>query len=93
MAVRILTICGAGVGTSEILRVSAGRALQRLGIDADITATDVDHVQELAGDAQVILATAEHVAHLGHSYAQIIVIDNILDQEELTAKLSAALED
>ena len=93
MAVHILTICGAGVGTSEILRVSAGRALQRLGIDAEITATDVEHVQELAADAQVILATSEHVASIGRSYAQIIVIDNILDQDELTTKLEAALGD
>ena len=93
MAVTILTICGAGVGTSEILRVSAQRALQRLGIEANITATDVDHVQQLAADAQVILATSEHVASLGRSYAQIIVIDNILDQDELTEKLSAALEE
>ena len=93
MAVQILPICGAGVGTSEILRVSAARALQRLGIEAEITATDVAHVQELAGDVQVILATSEHVANLGRSYAQIIVIDNILDQDELTEKLEAALGD
>jgi PTS system ascorbate-specific IIB component len=93
LAVRILTICGAGVGTSEILRVSAGRALQRLGIEAEVVATDVGHVQELAPDVQVILATSEHVANLGRSYAQIIVIDNILDQDELTEKLEAALGD
>ncbi|HEY0374007.1 MAG TPA: PTS sugar transporter subunit IIB [Amnibacterium sp.] len=91
MAVRILTICGAGVGTSEILRVSASRALARLGIDAEIVATDVDHVQELADDAQVILATPEHVKHIGRTYAQVIVIQNILDQEELTEKLGDAL--
>ena len=93
MAVTILTICGAGVGTSEILRVSASRALKRLGIDAHIVATDVDHVQELAQDAQVILATPEHVKHLGRTYAQVLVVQNILDQEELTEKLGDALGD
>ena len=92
MAIKILTICGAGVGTSEILRVAAQRVLTRLGIEAEVTATDVDHVQELAEDVQVILATPEHVKHLGRSYAQVIVIQNILDQDELTAKLADALE-
>ncbi|MDQ1531588.1 MAG: ascorbate system component [Microbacteriaceae bacterium] len=92
MAIKILTICGAGVGTSEILRVAAQRVLTRLGIEAEVTATDVEHVQELAEDVQVILATPEHVKHLGRSYAQVIVIQNILDQDELTAKLADALE-
>jgi PTS system ascorbate-specific IIB component len=92
MAVRILTVCGAGIGTSEILRVTASRALQRLGIDADVTATDAEHVRELGEDAQVILATAENVAPIGRTYAQVIVIDNILDQAEVEAKLADALE-
>lgn len=92
MALKILTVCGAGIGTSEILRVSASRALQRLGIDAQVTATDADHVHEHAEDVQVILATSELVAAIGRTYAQVIVIDNILDQEELEAKLADALE-
>ena len=92
MAVRILTLCGAGVGTSEILRVSAGRALARLGIAADVVATDVEHVQQLAEDAQVILTSAEHRAAIGRTYAQVVVIDNILDQTELEEKLADALE-
>jgi PTS system ascorbate-specific IIB component len=92
VGIKILTICGAGVGTSEILRVAAQRVLTRLGIEAEVTATDVEHVQELAEDVQVILATPEHVKHLGRNYAQVIVIQNILDQDELTAKLADALE-
>jgi PTS system ascorbate-specific IIB component len=91
MAVKILTVCGAGIGTSEILRVTASRALQRLGIDADVTATDAEHVHALAEDAQVVLATSDNVAPIGRTYAQIIVIDNILDQAEVEAKLADAL--
>jgi ascorbate PTS system EIIB component len=92
MAVRILTLCGAGIGTSEILRVTATRALQRLGIDATVVATDTQHVAELSEDAQVILATSEKVADIGRTYAQVIVIDNIVDQGEVEAKLADALE-
>ena len=92
MAVKILTICGAGVGTSEILRVTVRRALQRLGIDADVVATDVAHVAQQGDDAQVILTTAEHVPSIGKTYADVIVIDSILDQAEVEAKLAAALD-
>jgi ascorbate PTS system EIIB component len=92
MAVQILTVCGAGVGTSEILRVTAQRALQRLGIEAVVRATDAEHVAALADDAQVILATSEKVATIGRTYAQVIVVDNILDQAEVEAKLADALD-
>ena len=92
MAVQILTVCGAGIGTSEILRVTATRALQRLGIEASVTATDAEHVADLGEDAQVILATSEKVAAIGRTYAQVIVIDNILDQAEVEQKLADALE-
>lgn len=92
MPVKILAICGAGIGTSEILRVTATRALARLGIEASVVATDVEHVAVQEEDAQVILATAEHVAHLGRTYAQVIVVQNILDQAELEQKLADALD-
>lgn len=88
---KIVAICGAGIGTSAILKVSAERALQRLGIEADVEASDVSSVQADSDDAQVILTTAEHVGAIGRTFADVIVVDNILDQEELTAKLERAL--
>ena len=88
---KIVAICGAGIGTSAILKVSAERALQRLGLEADVEATDVGSLHADADDAQVILTTAEHVAAIGRTFADVIVVDNILDQEELTAKLERAL--
>jgi PTS system ascorbate-specific IIB component len=88
---KIVAICGAGIGTSAILKVSAQRALLRLGIEADVEATDVSSLQTDSDDAQVILTTAEHVDAIGRTFADVIVVDNILDQEELTAKLERAL--
>jgi len=89
--VKIVTICGAGIGTSAILKVSAERALGRLGLEAEVLATNVGRIREDADDAQVILTTAEHVDAIGSTYADVIVIENILDQEELVAKLETAL--
>jgi PTS system ascorbate-specific IIB component len=88
---KIVAICGAGIGTSAILKVSAERALLRLGIEADVTATDVASLAVEADDAQVILTTPDHVDNIGRTFADVIVVENILDQEELLAKLEAAL--
>ena len=88
---KILTICGSGIGTSGILKVSVERALGLLGLDADVVATHSSDVQARSEDAQVIVTTAEHVEAIGRTFAEVIVVDNILDLDDIAAKLDYAL--
>lgn len=88
---KIVAICGAGVGTSGILKVNAERVLKTLDIEAEVTASDVASVGVAAADAQVILTSPELVDRIGKTFADIVVIDNYFDLEELTRKLEKAL--
>lgn len=88
---KIVAICGAGVGTSAILKLNAERALSRLGIDAEVSASDVANVQAAAAGAQVILTSPELVSAIGRTNADVVVIDNYFDVDELEAKLEQAL--
>ena len=88
---KIVAICGAGIGSSGILKVNAERVLQKLGIEAEVTAADVASVRLAASDAQIILTSAEFVTAIGATYADVIVITNYFDQRELTEKLLTAL--
>ncbi|CAN5388776.1 hypothetical protein BH09ACT1_BH09ACT1_15280 [soil metagenome] len=88
---KIVAICGAGIGSSGILKVNAERVLSRLGLEADVTAAHLESLVSDAADAQIILTSGEFVEAIGKSFAEIIVIENYFDTEELTAKLSAAL--
>jgi ascorbate PTS system EIIB component len=88
---KIVAICGAGVGTSAILKVNAERVLDRLDIDAEVTASDMANVRTAAADAQVILTSPELVDAIGATNADIVVVENYFDLEELEAKLEAAL--
>ena len=88
---KIVTICGAGIGSSGILKVNAERVLARLDIEAVVIAADVASVQDVAADAQVILTSAEFVEAIGATFADVIVIENYFDTAELSAKLEAAL--
>lgn len=88
---KIVTICGAGIGTSGILKVNAERALQRLGLSASVVAADIGSVQRVAADAQVILTSEEFVEAIGATRADVIVIENYFDGEELAEKLERAL--
>ncbi|MGY4859640.1 PTS sugar transporter subunit IIB [Cryobacterium adonitolivorans] len=88
---KIVALCGVGIGTSAILKVNAERALERLDIEADVTAADIASVKLAAADAQVILTSSELVPSIGKTNADVIVIDNFFDLDELTAKLEIAL--
>ena len=88
---KIVTICGAGIGSSGILKVNAERVLARLDIEATVIAADIASVQDVAADAQVILTSAEFVEAIGATFADVIVIENYFDTTELSAKLEAAL--
>lgn len=88
---KIVTICGAGIGSSGILKVNAERVLTRLGIEATVVATDLASLHAVAADAQVILTSEEFVSAIGDTFADVIVVHNYFDTAELTAKLEAAL--
>jgi len=90
--VKIVTICGAGIGSSGILKVNAERVLRKLDLEATVVAADISTVQDVASDAQVILTSQEFVDAIGSTFADVIVIQNYFDTEELTAKLRSALE-
>lgn len=88
---KIVTICGAGIGASGILKVNAERVLQRLGLTATVVAADLASVSQVAADAQVILTSAEFVEALGITRADVVVIENYFDADELSTKLEAAI--
>lgn len=88
---KIVTICGAGIGSSGILKVNTERVLRRLDLEAEVVAADIGSIAEVAADAQVILTSTEFVEAIGQTFADVIVIENFFDTEELTRKLEAAL--
>jgi PTS system ascorbate-specific IIB component len=79
------------VGTSAILKVNAERALDRLGLSADVSASDVAGLATTASDAQVILTSPELVERIPPTNADIVVIDNYFDVAELERKLEEAI--
>ena len=88
---KIVAICGAGIGSSGILKVNAERVLKRLDLEADVTAAHLASLSTDAADAQVILTSAEFVDAIGPTNADVIVIENYFDTEELARKLEEAL--
>ncbi|MGJ8720814.1 MAG: PTS sugar transporter subunit IIB, partial [Salinibacterium amurskyense] len=62
---KIVTICGAGIGSSGVLKINAERALKSLDLEATVVAADVSTVRTVAADAQIILTSQEFVEAIG----------------------------
>jgi PTS system ascorbate-specific IIB component len=89
--VKIIAVCGMGIGTSVLLKINAEKVLKLLGIDATVEAADMSTARQASFDAQIILTTPELVESLRGVNAEIIPIDHFFDLEELSTKLSKAL--
>lgn len=90
---KILAVCGMGLGTGLILRMQAEKALQRLGVDADLEVTDIGSARAMAMTADMIITSSELADQLGEVRAKIVAIHNFIDLDEMTAKLRVAMQE
>jgi len=89
--VKILAVCGMGIGTSVLLKSNAERAAQDLGLDADVEVADIGTARGAAAGADLVLTSAELAAELGDLPVRVTVIDNFVDAEEIRRALSEAV--
>jgi PTS system ascorbate-specific IIB component len=89
--VKIIAVCGMGIGTSVLLKINAEKVLRMLDLEATVEAADVATVRKVSSDAQIILTTPDLVDQLQGLPAEIISIQHVFDLEELSIKLSKAL--
>ena len=87
----IYAVCGAGIGTSVLLKSNADRALSDLGIEATVKAVDIEEAISPDSIAQILLITPELEAAVNQIRSEVVVVKNIFDLSELTQKLSKAL--
>ena len=83
----IYTVCGAGIGTSVLLKANVDKVLSRLDVEAEVRAVTVDSVLNGPVDAQVVIATEEVASQLDSIPSEVIVVSNIFDLAELEEKL------
>src|SRR5207247_2169199 len=62
---KILAVCGMGLGSGLLLRMQAEKALRQLGIDADLEVADIGSARAMAQTADLILTSNELAEQLG----------------------------
>jgi PTS system ascorbate-specific IIB component len=91
--VKILAVCGMGLGSGLLLRMQAEKALKQLGLQADLEVADIGSARALASTADLILTSEELARQLEGVRPRIVTITNFVSLDEMVTKLRAALED
>lgn len=89
--VKILAVCGFGVGTSLILKINIEKAMSQLGIEAEVDNVDVTTAS--GSKADFILTSNELAPLLKDKFTvPIAVITNFMSIPEIKEKCSECLE-
>ena len=87
---KVLAVCGLGMGTSLILRMTAETVFARLGVDAVVENTDISTARGMTAD--VIIGQAMHIIELDGLAPISVTIDDFIDDVALEERLRPALE-
>ena len=84
---KVLAVCGNGMGTSMIMKMKVGNVLKRLNIDAIVDSCSMGEAKSAIGNYNLILASIHIAKELDASKTKIIGLQNLLDEKELEEKL------
>ncbi len=76
--IKIVTVCGAGVGSSMMLRVFTQQIMKDENIEAEVDAADIGSVN--TNDYDIVVTTSDFADLLRESSAEVIRIDNMMDK-------------
>jgi len=92
--VKILVVCGVGLGSSHILRLTVRKALARLGVKATVEVSDLTSAPSMLSDLWVSLtefADALRCRVPADSRHKVVGVKSIVDVDEVVAAIRKAL--
>ncbi|MBC3252542.1 PTS mannitol transporter subunit IIB [Serratia fonticola] len=84
---KIMAICGSGLGSSFMVEMNIKKVLKKMNIEAEVEHSDLSSATP--GAADIFVMAKDIAASASVSADQLVVISNIIDINELEAKLRA----
>lgn len=86
---KIICVCGMGIGTSILLKMNTDNALDKLGLSGDVEAADIGTAKGAASTADLVLTSAEMAEELEGISAPVRVITNFMDVDEIAKAIQS----
>lgn len=87
---RIVTVCGCGLGTCLLLKMTVESVLNEAGVDAEVIHSDLGSATSIDCDLFVITLDMEN--QFKESGKKYVSIKNVSDKNEMKEKLSPFIE-
>lgn len=87
--IKVVAVCGAGVGSSMMLRLFSQQILDKEGIEAEVDASDISSVNPASYD--IIVTTSDFADVIRGATGPIVRIDNMMDKKFLKEELLKAV--
>ncbi|MGV4966783.1 PTS sugar transporter subunit IIB [Priestia aryabhattai] len=82
---KILVVCGNGLGSSFIVEMNVKKILVELGVEAQVSHTDL--TTSKTEQADIYLGSADIVNQLDDGTRAVVALQNILNQAEIKGAL------
>lgn len=89
---KILAVCGMGIGTSILLKMQLDKVIKALELDAEVELADISTARGLAVNADLVVTSNELADRIGEVSAPIVAVANFMDLDGLLNGVRSALE-
>ena len=88
---KVLVVCGNGLGSSFIVEMNAKKILKELGIEAEVSHTDL--ATSKSERADLYIGSKDIVDNLEDGKRNVVSLKNLLNKEELRTILEKHLKE
>jgi ascorbate PTS system EIIB component len=90
---KILMVCGAGLGSSFAIQMTVESVLKDLGVEASLDHSDISSASGLKADIIISATTFESQFQRYDMQSDLIFLKNLVDKNEIKEKLVPVLEE
>ena len=89
---KVITVCGAGVGTSTLLRMNIDKTFKKFALPLEVTDENKRLSMSKGLMCDAVFTFESFADELRSCYEDVIVINNLMDMNELEEKIKKLLE-
>lgn len=90
--IRIMAVCGMGLGSGLMVRMFVEKVLKEAGIEAVVEVSDISSARGIGQKVDIVVTSEDLAPQIGAINAVIIPLRNLIDLNELRTKLIPAVK-
>ncbi len=90
---RVLCVCGNGMGTSTILKINVKNIAKELGVNADVNSCAFGEANAYLSNTDLIITSPEWASSIPDCKAVKVQVMNLVDKNQVKAAMSEAINE